>query len=48
MRAELEELKKKPLAQPVPQTTQKTDGDKTPETIKGSRYEKAFKVFGSK
>ena len=48
MRAELEELKKKPLATPVPQTTQKTGKDETPETIKGSRFEKAYRVFGSK
>lgn len=48
MRAELEELKKKPLATPVPQVVKNNANGDTPDVIKGTRYEKAFKVFGSK
>lgn len=50
LRAELAELKAVPMAEPVPQRTNMSTqvGDEVPDHIKGTKYEKAYKVFNSK
>lgn len=50
LRAELAELKAVPMAEPVPQRTNMSTqiGDEIPEHIKGTKYEKAYKIFGKK
>lgn len=49
LRAELAELKAVPMAEPVPQRTNMSTqvGDDVPAHIKGTKYEKAYKVFKS-
>ena len=49
LKAEIEELKKKPAAQPVPQRTEMNRHDQTiSDDIKGTKYESAARIFGSK
>lgn len=47
LRAELAELKAVPMAQPVPQRTNMSTqmGEEVPDHIKGTKYEKAYKIF---
>lgn len=47
LRAELAELKAVPMAEPVPQRTNMSTqiGEEVPEHIKGTKYEKAYKIF---
>lgn len=50
LRAELTELKAVPMAEPVPQRTNMSTqiGDEVPDHIKGTKYEKAYKIFSNK
>ena len=49
LKAEIEELKKKPAAQPVPQRTEMNRHNQTiSDDIKGTKYESAARIFGSK
>lgn len=51
LKKELEELKKKPLAAPVPQRTDMSSHAapyQVPESVKGSSVEDACRIFGSK
>lgn len=50
LEAEVEELKKKPLAAPVPQRTDMSDeGIYEPsEKVKGTKFENACRIFGNK
>ena len=47
LRAELAELKAVPMAEPVPQRTNMSTqmGEEVPDRIKGTKYEKAYKIF---
>lgn len=47
MKAELTELKETPMASPVPQRTDMAsdESDDVPENIRGTKYERAYKIF---
>lgn len=50
LEAEVEELKKKPLASPVPQRTDMSENGlyEPSERVKGTKFETACKIFGNK
>ena len=50
LRKEIEELKSVPMADPVPQRTNMSTAAnaETPDFLKGTRYEKAYKIFNNK
>lgn len=48
MKAELETLRKQPLVDPVPQRTTPTPATAVNEDVKGTKFESACRIFGSK
>ena len=50
LEAEVEELKKKPLASPVPQRTDMSDEDifEPSEKVKGTKFENACRILGKR
>lgn len=48
MKAELETLRKQPLVDPVPQRTTPTPPTGVNDDVKGTKYEAACRIFGSK
>jgi hypothetical protein len=50
LKKELAELKSVPMAEPVPQRTNMSSqvSEEIPEHIKGTKYEKAYRIFGNK
>lgn len=50
LKKEIEELKSVPMADPVPQRTNMSTevNNETPDVLKGTRYEKAYKIFNNK